>query len=85
MSLRTAALRAMCRMIDHRNDISHVDENSIYIHDQCSRCGSTLPIAYPHHKEYQKEYQKFKQYYASLDEEWRKLFEVPRSNYQETV
>ena len=69
MSLRTAVLRAMCRLLAHRNDIRHVDENSIYIH-----------------KEYQKEYQKFKQYYASLEEQdWRTLFEVPRSNHKETV
>ena len=42
----------LCRLLGHRNEISCIDKNWRYTHDQCSRCGAKLPIAYPHHKEY---------------------------------
>ena len=44
--------KLLCRLLGHRNEISCMDKNWRYTHDQCSRCGAKLPIAYPHHKEY---------------------------------
>ena len=44
--------KLMCRILDHRNDMSCVDKNFVYTNDRCSRCGVDLPIAYPYHKEF---------------------------------
>ena len=40
-------------MFGHKNTISYVIGNK-YICDGCSRCGITLPIAYPYHEDYKK-------------------------------
>ena len=44
--------KLLCRLLGHRNEISCMDKHWRYTHDQCSRCGAKLRIAYPHHKEY---------------------------------
>jgi len=49
----TTLKQLLCRLLDHRNDISCIDKEYNYTHDQCGRCGVRLPIAYPHHAEYE--------------------------------
>ena len=59
--------KLMCRVLDHRNDMSCIDKNFVYTNERCSRCGVDLPIAYPHHKEYGK-YQAFGKLTALQDQ-----------------
>lgn len=48
-SVRKALQNLLCRLLDHRNGTSCIDKNLKYTHDQCTRCGAKLPIAYPYH------------------------------------
>ncbi len=42
-----------CWLFGHKNTISCIFEGRV-THDQCERCGTKLPVAYPYHKIYSK-------------------------------
>ena len=77
----------LCRLLGHRNDISCIDENYTYAHDQCGRCKAKLPIAYPHHAEYTaRDHQNFsappqRKTPATIDEMFDRMNKVPRGMF----